>query len=605
MYFVRSFGEEYHVTDPGYCRLENGLLSIDNHLHNYLASRLVFKGQYSELGSIFKFFAHYFSEYGHETYLSVGGQYMTIPQDLLSNSDVNAPETLDEFVTGRSSSVRLLAVRLVSGLFSPPYFPTEMIWLLLALIASTLAVELLPQPASYWVDPSTSSYYSFLAVPLKWGVWSIGIHAAFMLLVSSALFLFNKKPAFILWVGLAIYHLLSFSDSFRCGSTYFFFETSENCSEWHSSILILAGILWGFLLLIIARFGLIAWIKSNQEIPDATLPWRRNLRIFSGSWITLLGAAVAFTAFVAPKPEWRPLHSAHIPPGRTEAALAYDSQRAVAVLFGGTSSWTPTTAWKTINDTWEWNGNDWIPLNPKHSPSPRFAAGMAFDETRGVTVLFGGSGQDEFHQPTFNGDTWEWNGQDWLEVSPTQSPPARQALGMYFDPIRGTVVLYGGYYIDAKTRATVFLDDAWAWDGKSWQPIAFDQPRRSSSGAMVFDPDRQLPILMDGEGLWLWQDGLWNQPNFSTSPPGRWGSELIYDPKHQKIVLMGGFKDKDVFGDTWLYDGKIWQQVATAGQPPVRNGHNLFYDHTRGTVVLFGGLNSSTFYNDMWELALP
>ena len=107
MYFVRSFGEEYHVTDAGSCRLENGLLAIDNHFHNYLASRLVLEGQYSGLGSIFKFSAHYFSEYGHETYLSVGGQYMTIPQDLLPNSDVKAPEALDEFVSGQSSSCLL------------------------------------------------------------------------------------------------------------------------------------------------------------------------------------------------------------------------------------------------------------------------------------------------------------------------------------------------------------------------------------------------------------------------------------------------------------------------------------------------------------------
>ena len=244
-------------------------------------------------------------------------------------------------------------------------------------------------------------------------------------------------------------------------------------------------------------------------------------------------------------------------------------------------------------------------LKPNHSPSPRFAAGMAFDETRGVAVLFGGSGQDESHQTTFNSDTWEWNGQDWLDASPALSPPARQAPAMFFDPVRGAVVLYGGYSVDPQTQTTVFLDDAWAWDGKSWQQIAFVQPRISSSGVVIFDPIQQLPMLMDGEGVWVWQEGLWTQPNFSTSPPGRWESNMAYDSQHQRIVLIGGFKDKDVFDDTWLYDGQSWQQMVSHSQPPARNGHSLFYDRTRGAVVLFGGLNGGTFYNDMWELVQP
>jgi len=116
---------------------------------------------------------------------------------------------------------------------------------------------------------------------------------------------------------------------------------------------------------------------------------------------------------------------------------------------------------------------------------------------------------------------------------------------------------------------------------------------------------QQLPLLMDGEGLWTMQDGYWVQPGISNSPPNRWGSEMVFDTQHQGIVLFGGSMDQDVFDDTWFHDGQSWRQVITETQPPRRGGHNLFYDQTRNTIILFGGLDGGTLYNDMWELVRP
>jgi hypothetical protein len=230
---------------------------------------------------------------------------------------------------------------------------------------------------------------------------------------------------------------------------------------------------------------------------------------------------------------------------------------------------------------------------------------MAFDEERGVIVLFGGSGQDAMYQKVFMGDTWEWDGRDWINVSSSLGPPPREAASMFFDPLRQTIVLYGGLFFDQVTQTNVFLEDVWEWDGKSWRRIEFEQPRRSSSAAIVYDPLHQLPLLMDGEGLWSMQGGIWVQPNTSISPPGRWGSELVFDPEHQQVVLFGGFEGQDVFNDTWTYDGQSWRQVITEVQPPRRNGHNMFYDQLRGNILLFGGFEGGTFYNDMWELVQP
>ena len=49
---------------------------------------------------------------------------------------------------------------------------------------------------------------------------------------------------------------------------------------------------------------------------------------------------------------------------------------------------------------------------------------MAYDSTRGVIVVFGGSNSN------FTlGDTWEWNGIDWTQRSPASSPSVRPSFG--------------------------------------------------------------------------------------------------------------------------------------------------------------------------------
>ena len=63
---------------------------------------------------------------------------------------------------------------------------------------------------------------------------------------------------------------------------------------------------------------------------------------------------------------------------------------------------------------------DWIKRNAEGPPSPRTGAAMVYDIARGVTVLFGGSGD----HGNLN-DTWEWDGTEWIRHSPPNSPPRR------------------------------------------------------------------------------------------------------------------------------------------------------------------------------------
>jgi cysteine-rich repeat protein len=147
-----------------------------------------------------------------------------------------------------------------------------------------------------------------------------------------------------------------------------------------------------------------------------------------------------------------------IPPGRYRHAMTYDARRGVIVMFGGRAGTS------LLDDTWEWTG----PCNAKTwertaaGPSARELAALAFDERRGVTVLFGGSSSTGMALD----ETWEWDGTSWV-MMPAAMPwiPARTDHGMAYDPRRARVVVFGG--LSAPDR----VNNAWEWDGTTWTEI--------------------------------------------------------------------------------------------------------------------------------------
>ncbi|MEK7393278.1 MAG: kelch repeat-containing protein, partial [Fibrobacterota bacterium] len=75
------------------------------------------------------------------------------------------------------------------------------------------------------------------------------------------------------------------------------------------------------------------------------------------------------------------------PSRRYHHGMAVDVNRERVVLFGGK---TTACSYCYLDDTWEWDGNLW--MQPSITPGHQtFFPGLAFDSDRGVTVLFGGS----------------------------------------------------------------------------------------------------------------------------------------------------------------------------------------------------------------------
>jgi hypothetical protein len=63
----------------------------------------------------------------------------------------------------------------------------------------------------------------------------------------------------------------------------------------------------------------------------------------------------------------------------------------------------------------------WQQVTTTISPQGRYIYGFAYDSHRQVAVLFGG---DSTGSARLN-DTWEYDGTNWRQVSPSQSPPGR------------------------------------------------------------------------------------------------------------------------------------------------------------------------------------
>ena len=93
--------------------------------------------------------------------------------------------------------------------------------------------------------------------------------------------------------------------------------------------------------------------------------------------VVRLGEATAsYPVLIDPafeKAFWERKTPATNPPPRDSAALAYDSDRHVSVLFGGENVQQPPLTITALADTWEWDGTNWAPDRPSRAHPRRSA----------------------------------------------------------------------------------------------------------------------------------------------------------------------------------------------------------------------------------------
>jgi hypothetical protein len=320
------------------------------------------------------------------------------------------------------------------------------------------------------------------------------------------------------------------------------------------------------------------------------------------------------------------------PSTRTKHVLVYAPGRGETLLFGGFysgvevcsgcgwgSTCCSTEGQITHVETWAWTGETWRQRQVEDGhPSKRSSTAMAYDEARGVTVLFGGSGANSEGTATALDDTWEWDGASWRRWSPpegTALPVGREGHAMAYDADRQVTILFGGRDSVGSPFEGDYLADSWEWDGTGWTPQAGTPPPARAYHEMAFDRARGVTVLFGGysrksgvfgstlnfyEDTWEYDGDTWTERISGGSTPGpRQHHAMAYDAERHRVVLHGG-KDVDELDALWEWDGETWVAPEVVGAvPPVRRDHASIYDTVRKRTVMWGGYTPG--YCVEWE----
>jgi len=297
--------------------------------------------------------------------------------------------------------------------------------------------------------------------------------------------------------------------------------------------------------------------------------------------------------------------SSSSPSPRCCVGMAFDPATNSTLLFGGVQGY-----YTALGDTWTLDvagGGGWSQLSPANSPPAREGPGMAHDAATGTVVLFGGTTGLFGSGGVDLNDTWIWNGTNWTQVFPSVSPPPRRfdGQGMAYDAVSGNVIMFGG-----AIQGNTVLGDTWAWNGttQTWTQLspATSPSPRAFAGMSSGGPTGSV-VLFGGSDYtqnfsdtWIWNGSTWQQQSPSSSPPARSGQSMAFDDSISKVALFGGYS----FNDTWTWDGTTWTQLMPASAPPDRYSFGMDYDSVAHAVVLFGGFSVSPIQSDTWKLSV-
>jgi hypothetical protein len=284
-----------------------------------------------------------------------------------------------------------------------------------------------------------------------------------------------------------------------------------------------------------------------------------------------------------------------VPISRIENAMVYDSGNQRMVVFGGYD-----LNFNSTSDVWEYDGvaRTWANVTAP-GPTARNGAAMAYDPLRNTILMFGGINDDA--TGAF-GETWEWDTvtKTWSQLSVFPSPPARGGAGMVYDVANDRMVLHGGW--DPATG--LLMADTWAWDpvAGAWSNLAPGAganfyPR--TYHGFVYNSTNGRPTVFGGAGgpggylndLWELQGNTWvNVTPAGTLPPVRGWSGVTYESANARLVLYGGWSGSFSYVDTWAWNGSSWSQLPSG--PTARDSHGMVWDPDRGVSVVFGGFSA-------------
>jgi len=216
--------------------------------------------------------------------------------------------------------------------------------------------------------------------------------------------------------------------------------------------------------------------------------------------------------------------------------------------------------WK--NEFWQFQETDGV-VRPNWSVYGTFSLGQKYDydpDSKNFVFYAGGS--------TFSYDPVE---RQWSELS-TKTHPDKELGGrllwssMTYDRHNKQFVLFGGGNV---------------------------QTERGDPGTWVFKP----------------ADKNWTQFKPDSQPPQRANSRICFDPLNKKVILFGGDQLDRLLADTWTFDvvDQKWEQKKPALGPGPRAGHALLWLPKSQKILLLGGYGytSTIGYVDSLYRRLP
>ncbi len=200
-----------------------------------------------------------------------------------------------------------------------------------------------------------------------------------------------------------------------------------------------------------------------------------------------------------------------VPSARYSQAVAYNPSTGKTYIFGGYDSMSG----QSLGDFWQWDGKTWAQVVTAAQPPARVDAAMAYDPVRKSLILYGGA--DYYNNNTY-GDTWEYdNTGKWTQLKVASSPDPLSGHGMVTDTTRNKILLFGGannsYYMGSQPGMPYknpVRNEVWEWDGATLTWI-----NRTPVASTNVPTERQYPVMAYDEGrqkLFLY-DGMNGSPS--------------------------------------------------------------------------------------------
>jgi uncharacterized repeat protein (TIGR02543 family) len=250
---------------------------------------------------------------------------------------------------------------------------------------------------------------------------------------------------------------------------------------------------------------------------------------------------------------WTDQSPSNVPNGVEPTSMAFDPATNQLLLFAYNAD-------ETGVDTWTWDGSNWD-LASTSGPVVGYAS-MAYDASTAQMILFGG-------YPQFANQTYLWNGTNWVQLAPTTSPSPRAGVAMAYDAASAQLVLFGG--VPSTQDPQTAFDDTWIWDGSNWeeQSPATVPPARSYP-SIAYDPAISEVVMFGGQAssgffdplgdTWTWDGTNWTADNPTTVPSARVAASMAYDGSSSQLILFSAGDSS--LNDTWMFDANPSDTVA-------------------------------------------